>query len=215
LFAPGSVVMMLYEANLLPKIFHEYKVRNLNVCYFCLLKSTPVPKVNFYNMEQNGYGGLMEKFRQLVAENQSLAARVEEGRQVIEAKDKEIALLAQMLSDAGANQSVMDSKMDEMQHMKDYMTEMNLLMAGVTLTGSPVPPVPEQDSEAAAELEETKELNTYLQIQLKDLKEQLKGLKSRNSELEEKAARAAELESLLANAIEEKNEWKSFVMNKG
>lgn len=166
-------------------------------------------------MEQNGYGGLMEKFRQLVAENQSLASRVEESRQVIEAKDKEIALLAQMLSDAGANQSVMDSKMDEMQHMKDYMAEMNLLMAGVTLTGTPAVPASGQDSESAAELEETKELNTYLQIQLKDLKEQLRDLKSRNSELEQKAARAAELESLLANAIEEKNEWKSFVMNKG
>ena len=200
---------------MLPKILHEYKVRNLNVCYFCLLKSISVINVNFKNMEQNGYGGLMEKFRQLVAENQSLASRVEESRQVIEAKDKEIALLAQMLSDAGANQSVMDSKMDEMQHMKDYMAEMNLLMAGVTLTGTPAVPASGQDSESAAELEETKELNTYLQIQLKDLKEQLRDLKSRNSELEQKAARAAELESLLANAIEEKNEWKSFVMNKG
>lgn len=165
-------------------------------------------------MEQNGYGGLMEKFRQLVAENQSLAARVDESRLIIEAKDKEISMLAQMLAESGATQSAMDSKMEEMQHMKDYMTEMNLLMDGVTLTGAAAP-IAEQDSEAAAELEETKELNTYFQIQLKDLKEQLKELKSRNSELEPKAARATELESLLANAIEEKNEWKNFVMNKG
>jgi chromosome segregation ATPase len=166
-------------------------------------------------MEQNGYSGLMEKFRQLVAENQSLAARVDESRQVIEAKDKEITLLAQMLAESGATQSAMDSKMEEMRHLKDYMTEMNQLMAGVSLQGGTAASMPEQHSDAAAELEETKELYTYLQIQVKDLKEQLKELKNRNSELEQKAARAAELESLLANAIEEKNEWKSFVMNKG
>lgn len=197
------------------QIFINKKVRNINVCYFCLLKinhllTQAIPKI----MEINGYSDLMEKFRQMVAENQSLSAREEESRQAIREKEEEIARLKQMVAQAGAVQSTMDSKLEEMQYLQDYMGEMKQLMAGVSIQGI-ANPMAEQNSDAAAELEEMKELNTYHQIQLKDLKEQVKALKARNEELEQKAARAAELESLLANAIEEKNEWKSFIMNKG
>lgn len=200
---------------MLPQIFINKKVRNINVCYFCLLKinhllTQAIPKI----MEINGYSDLMEKFRQMVAENQSLSAREEESRQAIREKEEEIARLKQMVAQAGAVQSTMDSKLEEMQYLQDYMGEMKQLMAGVSIQGI-ANPMAEQNSDAAAELEEMKELNTYHQIQLKDLKEQVKALKARNEELEQKAARAAELESLLANAIEEKNEWKSFIMNKG
>ena len=104
-------------------------------------------------MEFNGYGDLMEKFRQMVAENQSLTARVEEGRQIIQAKDKEIAMLHQMVGEAGAAQSTMDSKIEEKHYLQDYMSEMKQLMAGVSLQGTDGIAASEQNNEDAAELE--------------------------------------------------------------
>ena len=166
-------------------------------------------------MQDNGYGEFMDKLKQVVAENQSLTARLGECTQIIRAKEGEIAMLHQMLAEAGAAQSHMDSKVEEMNYLQDYISEMKQVMASVSFNGTGMPQAAPQNSEAAAEMEEMQELNTYQQIQLRDLKEQLKELKSRNSMLEEKAARAAELESLLANITEERDQWKNFVMNKG
>ncbi|MFT3682549.1 MAG: hypothetical protein QM791_20000 [Ferruginibacter sp.] len=164
---------------------------------------------------QNGYGDFVERFKQIIAENQSLTLRLDDCRQALRAKDEEISMLNRMLAEAGATQSIMDSKMDEMQHMQDSMSEIQKLMEHVSLdqTGITVPAV--QNDETAAELGELKELNAYHQVQLKDLKEQVKELKARNALLEQSAGRVAELESSLAIITEERDQWKNFVMNKG
>lgn len=167
-------------------------------------------------MEINDIGELMERLKHLVSENNSLAAKLEECRQIIASRDKEIDLLHNMVAEAGAQRSVTDNKMEELDLLQDYIAEIKQVVQNVSYTGDNTNQ--QQTSHVTIteqELEEMQAMNTYQQIQLKDLQSKLAEMKAYKEQLAQQSVRIAELESRLALAVEERDGWKNFVMSKG
>jgi seryl-tRNA(Sec) selenium transferase len=157
----------------------------------------------------------MDRLKHLVSENNSLSAKLEECRQIIVSRDNEIEVLHNMVAEAGAMRSVTDNKIEELGLLQDYIAEIKEVVQKVPLTEAGSPELPVQITISEEELEEMKALNTYQQIQLRDLQAKLNGLKDCKVMMEKQSIRIAELESRLANANEERDQWKNFVMNKG
>jgi DNA repair ATPase RecN len=166
-------------------------------------------------MEINNIGEILDRLKRLVAENNSLLTKLEECRTIITARDKEIEVLHNMVAEAGAMRSVTDNKIEELNLLQNYIAEIKDVVQHASFNSGGMPMQQAHTTFSDEELEEIKELNTYLQVQLRELKTEVAGLKERNTGLEHNAGRVAELESMLANAVEELNTWKNYVMSKG
>jgi hypothetical protein len=66
---------------------------------------------------------ILKKLQQLVSENQSLKQLLLESENMLNAKNKEIDLLQQMLHEANARQSELDIKMEELELLKHRIAQ--------------------------------------------------------------------------------------------
>ncbi len=156
----------------------------------------------------------MERLKRVVAENNSLAAKLDECRHTIALRDKEIDMLHTMVADARAARSATDNKMEELNLLQNYIAEIKEVMQNASLENNANHTAP-ASAAVNDEMDELKELNAYLSVQLKELKAEAASLKERNKLLEQKSANVAELQSKLNMAIEERDGWKNYVMSKG
>jgi DNA repair exonuclease SbcCD ATPase subunit len=136
-------------------------------------------------MLHNGIGNLMDKVKLLVAENQSLASRLNESVEISAEKDAEIARLKQLLAEANTFKIDMDSRLEQLQQVDSSIAQMQQL---VDNTVSFNPATPSAANNSNAEADELKELNNYLQAELSDSKKLVKELKEKNSRQEQQIA---------------------------
>lgn len=159
-------------------------------------------------MDNKNYLDILDRLKQLISENKSLQDMLEEYKQIVAARDKEITMLQQMLSDTNALKSQSDDKMQELEELHQYINQIKKLEENAVLqySGMQQTGVASEDAEQA--IDEMKELNDWQKTQITSLKEQVKEINNRNILLEEKANMVATLESLLADTIADRDEWR-------
>lgn len=163
-------------------------------------------------MDNKNYLDILDRLKQLISENKSLQDMLEEYKQIVAARDKEITMLQQMLSDTNALKSQSDDKMQELEELHQYINQIKKLEENAVLqySGMQQTGVASEDAEQA--IDEMKELNDWQKTQITSLKEQVKEINNRNILLEEKANMVATLESLLADTIADRDEWRRLAV---
>lgn len=71
---------------------------------------------------------LLEEFKHLMAEKICLAERLEDCERIIAARDKEIDLLHQMVTEANELRSSLENQLTELKLLRERMEEMKILM---------------------------------------------------------------------------------------
>jgi chromosome segregation ATPase len=154
-------------------------------------------------MDNTHNNDLLTAFKNLLADNNSQAARLEECAKIIESRDKEIDMLQTMLSEADEYRSSLDIQLKELKDLQRYIDDLQQQAAGSAhlATGGK-----KQVGVAVSlelQLQNLRMEYTYLQSQLTDLQTQAQELNKRNLLLQQQTSRIAELESLLENAEQE------------
>jgi chromosome segregation ATPase len=156
-----------------------------------------------YNMDIHDNQSLINKIKYLVAENESLKARVNECEFIAANRQKTIQELKLQMNENSEVRSRLDEQVIELENLQvsiDKIIAFN--------PGSQQPPGLQND--LRHQLNEHQQQFTYLQTQLSDLQSQLQELKTRNLLLQQQSGRVAELESMLADAEQERDEWKAL-----
>ena len=76
------------------------------------------------DMPNSSAGDVLGKFKQLVSENKSLAERLKEFEKIVSARDFEIEMLNQMVSEASAMRSTVENQLLELQTLREQIEEM-------------------------------------------------------------------------------------------
>ncbi len=156
-----------------------------------------------YNMDNHDNQSLLNKVKYLVAENESLKARINECEFIAANKQKTIQELKLQMNENSEVRSRLDEQIMELENLQ---VSINKIIAHNP--GSQQPQSLQDD--LRHQLNEHQQQFTYLQTQLSDLQSQLHELKKRNLLMQQQSGRIAELESLLADAEQERDEWKAL-----
>lgn len=80
-------------------------------------------------MPEKSAPDMAEKLQYLMAENNSLSARLNESYSVIASREKEIEILLKMLSESTEMRSLMDQRLIEMQDLQMQVKNMKIMIA--------------------------------------------------------------------------------------
>ncbi|MEO6734318.1 MAG: hypothetical protein ABIN01_24060 [Ferruginibacter sp.] len=154
-------------------------------------------------MENTGHIDLLTVIKQLQAQNNSQAERLEEYAKIVTSRDNEIDLLQKMLSEADAHRSSMDNNLKELMQLRLYIHDLQQQAAASSFMIAGRSQQAGVKVSAEQQLEELKVSYTNLQLQLADLQTQLLDVSNRNLLLQQQASRMAELESKSSNQLME------------
>ena len=152
---------------------------------------------------------LLKQFKHLVAENESLKARLDEYQYIITIKEKEILELRLQIANDNEIKSLLDNQVMELELLQNYIGDMDQEEEGSGKTEMYMQQQGGISVNVKHQLYKLKQQYTYLQTQLNDLQILLQELNNRNLLLQQQASRIAELESFLADAEQERDEWKA------
>lgn len=161
-------------------------------------------------MDTNSNHDLLNQFKHLVAENQSLKVRLEEYQYYTSIKDKEIQELRLQIASNNEAKSRLDNQVMELELLQNYMDDMEPVAAGAVNRELDLQQEVGHCISLKHKLDHLKQQYTFLQTQSTDLQGQLQELKNRNLLLQQETSRIAELQSLLADAEQERDEWKAL-----
>jgi chromosome segregation ATPase len=147
---------------------------------------------------------LLNKIKHLVAENESLNARITECEQIAAARQKTIVELKMQLSESSEVKSRLDEELISTSALKELIIDMV-----TTGSESRQAPITGKD-DLRYQMEEQKRQLVLLQSKLNDVQLQAQDLSNRNLQLQQQSGRVAGLESLLADAEQERDEWKTL-----
>jgi chromosome segregation ATPase len=153
---------------------------------------------------------LLNKVKQLVAENTSLKARLEEYQYSIVSKEKELHELKLTIANSNEIRSSLDNKIFELELLQNYMGDMEKEAAGAVNREQELRQQVGHAISVSHQLQDLKQQYTYLQTQVTDQQTQLQELNNRNLLLQQQTSRIALLETLLADAEQERDEWKAL-----
>ena len=148
------------------------------------------------------------ELKHLVAENQSLLEQLEEHKFIIDARDREIQDLKYKVAETNELRSILDNQLTELGILQDYIDQLLRQAAGAANREMDLEKQLGDAVSTEHQLTDLKRQYIYLQTQLTDLQARSQELNSRNLLLQQQTSHIAELESLLANARIEINEWK-------
>lgn len=144
---------------------------------------------------------LINKIKYLVAENESLKERINECEFIVASRQKIIQELKLQMNENNDVKSRLDEQVMELENLQVSIDKIIAFNPGSFQPHS-------LRNDLSHQLIEHQQQFTYLQTQLSDLQSQLQELKNRNLLLQQQSGRVAELESLLADAEQERDEWK-------
>lgn len=144
---------------------------------------------------------LINKIKYLVAENESLKERINECEFIVASRQKIIQELKLQMNENSDVKSRLDEQVMELENLQVSIDKIIAFNPGSFQPHS-------LRNDLSHQLIEHQQQFTYLQTQLSDLQSQLQELKNRNLLLQQQSGRVAELESLLADAEQERDEWK-------
>jgi hypothetical protein len=85
--------------------------------------------ISFMQMPDKLTSDMAAKFTSLLAENNSLVARLDESLAVIASRDKEIEILLQMLFDANETRSLLEHRLTELQKLQTQVLDLKKIIA--------------------------------------------------------------------------------------
>ncbi|MBC7626446.1 hypothetical protein [Ferruginibacter sp.] len=159
-------------------------------------------------MENNDANDLLIQLKQLVSENAGLRARVEEYEFNATVKEREMLVIKQQLGNNNELTSRLDNQVMEMELLHNFMDNPSTEKESVVNIQMEL-----QNGQSVGfkhQLEDLRQQYNYLQILVTDLQTQVQDLKNKNLLLQQQGSRIAELESLLADAEQERDEWKAL-----
>jgi regulator of replication initiation timing len=147
---------------------------------------------------------LINKIKHLAAENESLKERLAECELIAAARQKTILEQKLQLSENSEVKSRLDEELTATATIKNLISEIVMDDSGSRLQSK------SGKDDLKYQLEEQKRQFVQLQSKLSDLQMQVQDLSNRNLALQQQSSRVAELESLLADAEQERDEWKAL-----
>jgi DNA repair exonuclease SbcCD ATPase subunit len=155
-------------------------------------------------MDNTDNGHLPEYIKQLTAENIHLKATLEEYQFNNTVKEREILDMKQQIATGNELVSRLDNELMQFKPGYNYTAKQkeHIINYAIDLSGP--------DKESKYRLQDLQQQNNYLQIHITELQTQVQELTKRNLLLQQQANRIAELESFLADAQQERDEWKAL-----
>ena len=151
-----------------------------------------------------------DSLKHLVAENESLKERLNEYQYTIVVKEKEILELRLQIAQDNEIKSHLDNQAMELEVLQNYIGDIDHKTAGSASSQMHLQQQASGPINVKHQLQDLKQQYAYLQTQLTDLQTQLQDLNNRNILLQQQTNRIAELESFLADAEQERDEWKAL-----
>ena len=152
-----------------------------------------------------------EQLNQLITENESLQVQVKELTEILSIREEELELLKRSTEEVASLRSMLDVQLDEFHMMQNQIGEKQQQVEGAA----------ERELELEHELTEAAKQQrlyndllqeyAYSQAQLNDIQAQLLELNKKNRVLREIAGKVGEVESQLANTLEERDELKARI----
>ena len=152
---------------------------------------------------------LAVQIKQLVAENTNLRARLEENEFNTTIKEWERLDMKQQIVNGTELTSRLDNQAMELELLQNYMDALSK-EEGILNRPIDLQPLSGDSVGFKYQLEDLQQQYNYLKINVADLQYQLQDLKNRNLLLQQQASQIAELESRLADAEQERDEWKAL-----
>ena len=152
-----------------------------------------------------------DSLKHLVAENESLKARLDEYQYTIVSKQKEILELRLQIAADNEIKSNLDNQVMELEVLQNYIGDMDQAAAVSANRAISLQQNAGNSANVKDQLYDFKKQYTSMQTQLTNLQTQLQELNNRNLLLQQQSSRIAELESFLADAEQERDEWKALV----
>lgn len=152
---------------------------------------------------------LAVQIKQLVAENTNLRARLEENEFNTTIKEWERLDMKQQIVNGTELTSRLDNQAMELELLQNYMDAISK-EEGIRNRPMDLQQLSGESIGFKHQLEDLQQQYNYLKINVADLQHQLQDLKNRNLLLQQQASQIAELESRLADAEQERDEWKAL-----
>jgi len=153
---------------------------------------------------------LVKQIKHLQSENVSLKARLEEYQLNAAFKEKEMLELKLKIATGNEIKSRLDNQVMELELLQNYMGDLEQQAEGAAAREMELQQQAGSSVNVRHQLSDLKQQYTYLQTQLTSLQTQLQELNIRNLLLQQQSSRIAELESFLADAEQERDEWKAL-----
>jgi chromosome segregation ATPase len=145
-----------------------------------------------------------ENIKQLAAENVQLRAMLEEYEFSITIKERELLDMKQQIATSNEQISRLDDEVMQLKLMQNYTAKQKEQM-----TDHPIDLLVPA-AEFKHRLQYLQQQNNYLEIRIAALQTEVQDLTNRGLLLQQQASRIAELESFLADARQERDEWKAL-----
>lgn len=155
-------------------------------------------------MDNTDKDHLPQYIKQLTAENVQLKIKLEEYQFNTAVKERELLDMKQQIATSNEQISRLDDEMMQLKLVQDYIAMQK--EQGINQTKNlRVPAI-----DFKQRLQDLEQQNTYLQMHTTALQTQVMDLSNRSLLLQQQASQIAELESFLADARQERDEWKAL-----
>lgn len=153
---------------------------------------------------------ILDKIKHLVAENESLKAMLQEYQYNISLKEKIIQELNLQIDSNNEAKSQLDNQAEALEFLQNYLSDAKQEMACSVNTDLYLTLQPGKEINLKYQLEHLIEQKTFMQIQLATIQIRLQELTTQNLLLQQETSRMAGLQMLLADAVQERDEWKAL-----
>jgi hypothetical protein len=153
---------------------------------------------------------LLIQLKQLVSENANLRARLEEYEFNTTIKEREMLDMKQQIINSNELTSRLDNQVMELGLLQNYIDDFSKDKNKAISGQINLQQLPGEGGAFKHQLEDLQQQYNYIKIHVEDLQVQLQDLKGRNLLLHQQASQIAELESRLADAEQERDEWKAL-----
>lgn len=152
-----------------------------------------------------------EQVQQIIADNNSLQAEVNELNEILAIKEEEIIELRKIASETTALRSMVDIHLEELQFMQNRIGKHQQKAAGAEERELEL----HQELTGAARVQqqytELFQQYTYTSAQLEDIQQELTKVKKRNNMLQQIAVKIGEMESSMEMLTDERDHLKNKV----
>ncbi len=161
-------------------------------------------------MDHTDKSDLVAQVKQLVAENINLGIKLNEHEFTAAFKEREMLEMKQQIVTGNELISKLDTQVIELELLQNYMDDLSNEKEGGINREMNFQQHPYHVTDFKYQLDDLKQQNNYLQIQVADLQAQMQELSNRNLLLQQQVSRVAELESHLVDEEQQSNKWKAL-----
>ncbi len=153
---------------------------------------------------------VLNQIKHLLAENESLKAMLQEYQYNTSLKEKIIQELNLQIDSNNEAKSQFDNQAAELEFLQNYVGDAKQEIAGSVNRELYLTPQPGMEAGLKYQFEHLIQKEAFLQTQLAAMQTRLQELTTQNLLLQQETSRIAGLQILLADAVQERDEWKAL-----